>query len=210
MIVKKKFPVNLPLRVQLPENFLAKPVNYLSQLRVKKSTYPLLLLVIVEFVYGFFVQSCGFQLNRNKIHLPRNANSIYIGQIENNSFIPQLNLQLRDLLTEKFAQSSIPVATQNTADLAVSIQINSMNSIRNEYSLSNDGQAYEFLFSVKGKMTVLDNINQSNYLNQILISASHSIKKQNQDLTSAEIEESRYKTLQNLTQIIIEKLTQSF
>ncbi|MBU3914827.1 hypothetical protein KKA14_04770 [bacterium] len=149
-------------------------------------------------------------MNRNKIHLPRNANSIYIGQIENNSFIPQLNLQLRDLLTEKFAQSSIPVATQNTADLAVSIQINSMNSIRNEYSLSNDGQAYEFLFSVKGKMTVLDNINQSNYLNQILISASHSIKKQNQDLTSAEIEESRYKTLQNLTQIIIEKLTQSF
>ncbi len=211
MIFKKKIPVNLPSKAQSTDTFFIKPAKYLPHLRVKKSTTLLFLLLLPGFFCSFFIQSCGFQLNRNRIHLPRNANSIHINQIENNSFIPQLNLQLRDLLTEKFSQNSITITTQNKADLAVSIQISSMTSVRNEYSLNSDGiQNYEFLFSVKGKMTVLDNITQSNYLNQTPISASYSIKKQDQDLTSAEIEESRYETLQNLTQIVVEKLTQSF
>ena len=211
MIVKKKVPVNLPLKAQSPDNFLMKPANYLLHIRHKKNRSLLTFLLFTGFVCVFFIQSCGFQLNRNKIHLPRNATSIHIGKIENNSFIPHLNLQLRDLLAEKFAQNSIIMTTQNRADLAVSIQINSMTRVRNEFSLNSDGiQSYEFLFSVKGKMTVLDNITQSSYLKRTPISASYSIKKQDQDLTSAEIEESRYKTLQNLTQIVVEKLTKDF
>ena len=153
---------------------------------------------------------CGFQLNRNKILLPDNARSISITKIKNNSYVPRLNIQLRDLLDEKLAQNSIMVTTGQSADLALSFTIDSIGSTRRDYSLTDETQSYEFLFSVRGKLTVKNNVKQSVFLNNLPITGSYSLIAETQDLTQSESEEGRYKAVTDLSNKIITKLTQNF
>ncbi len=158
----------------------------------------------------FLTVGCGFQLNRNRIQLPYNARSISIDKIDNKSFIPRLDLNLRDLLTEKFAENSITLTTSNAADLILSFQIDALTMTKDDYSKDDDSQTYEFTFSGKGKLTVLNNNNRMFFLNNEVVSTSYSIKTTKEDLSSLEIESGRYETLVNLSNLVVTKLTQNF
>ncbi len=170
---------------------------------------PVNALLLTMSIVIFLLAGCGFQLNRNRVQLPDNARSLSIGKIENHCYVPRLNLHLRDLLTERFARNSVALASAQNADLVLSFQINTASFSQNEYSLS-DSQSWEFLFSVGGNLTVLNNSKQSKYLNQIPLVGTYSIKTEESDLTREKIEEGRYKALTNLSDIIVSRLTQNF
>lgn len=169
-----------------------------------------LLLMILFFSLG--LSNCGFQLNRNQIQLPENAKSISIDQIENQSFIPRLDLELKDVLVDLFARNSVDITNLNTADLSLSFQIKATSITKSEYALDNasNTQSYQFDFLISGVLNVMNHSKQSKYIDNITINGSHSIKTQSQDLTQTEIEEGRYKTLTNLGKKITTKLTQNF
>ena len=164
---------------------------------------PLLLILLI-------VSGCGFQLNRNRIRLPDNSRSVSIDKISNNSYVPRLNIFLRDLLDEKFAQNSILITSAQSADLDLAFIIDSIVVTRSDYSLVADTQSYEFLFNIQGKLTVSNQVKQSVVINNLLVNGSYSLKTETKDLTSAELEEGRFKAIIDLTDKIIAKLTQNF
>ncbi|MCP4750565.1 MAG: hypothetical protein GY866_06710 [Proteobacteria bacterium] len=144
--------------------------------------------------------------------MPENARSISIGKIENRSFVPRLDIFLRDLLSDRFAQNSIILNSPNVADLVLSFQINSTEFSRNDYSIDSDNgrQSFEFRFSVTGELTVLNVNRHSKYLNRLPTTGSYSLKTEDQDLTQAEIDQGRFKALEDLSRHIVSKLTLDF
>ena len=165
--------------------------------------FPIILILLV-------ISGCGFQLNRNRILLPDNARSISLNKIINNSYIPGSNIHLRDLLEEKFGQNSIVVTSVQSADLDLTFTIESIQMVRSDYSLTGGTQSYEFLFSVRGRLTVTNRIKQSVFINRQQITGSYSLKVETQDLTQSISEEGRYKAMVDLSNKIVSKLTQSF
>ena len=165
--------------------------------------FPLITILLV-------VTGCGFQLNRNRIRLPENARSISIDKIVNNSYVPRLNVYLRDLLDGKFVQNSIVVTSAQSADLDLKFNIESMNVTRSDYSLVDNTQTYAYLFSIQGRLTVSHNLKQSTLINNLLVIGSYSLKTEAQDLTSTESDEGRYKAVVDLSDKITAKLTQNF
>ena len=170
------------------------------------SVNALLPLIIILLV----LTGCGFQLNRNRIRLPENAQSISIDKIVNRSYVPRLNVYLRDLLDEKFAQNSILVTSAQSADLDLAFNIESIVVNRSDYSLVNNTQSYEYLFNVQGRLTISNNLKQSALINNLLVIGTYSLKTESQDLTSTESDEGRYKAVVDLSNKITAKLTQNF
>lgn len=161
-------------------------------------------------IFALFLAGCGFQLNRHRVQLPENARSISIDKIENSSYVPLLNIYLRDLLTERLVQNSVKLASSLAADLSLSFVINSTASSRNEYALTSDTQSFEFLFSVTGTLTISNNIKNTFFIKPQSLTGSYAIKSEKVDLNQTEIEEGRFKALMNLRDKIIAKFTQNF
>jgi outer membrane lipopolysaccharide assembly protein LptE/RlpB len=162
------------------------------------------------FVFLFGVQSCGFQLNRNKIQLPNQARTISISKIDNRSFVARLDFKLKGLLVEKFNANSISVKSANQADLDLSFRINSFSMKRAEYALDETGQTYEFQFVVSGNLTIIDNRSNTVYLSDFALGSSHSVITKDLDLTTIEAEDGKEQVLNNLSQLIASKLTDNF
>jgi len=170
---------------------------------------PLLSLILF---FSIMLNSCGFQLNRNQIQLPENAKSMSIDKIENRSFVPRLDLDLKEVLVDLFARNSVDLTNSNRADLSLSFEIIVTSTTKSEYALdsTNNQQSYQFDFIISGILNVMNLSKQSMYIENTTISGSYSIKTQSEDLTQTEIEEGRQKALADLGKKISTKLTQSF
>jgi outer membrane lipopolysaccharide assembly protein LptE/RlpB len=170
---------------------------------------PIRLLLLIT---AFYLSSCGFQLNRNQFQLAANAESIALDRIDNLTYTPQLNLYLRQMLTDRFSQYGIPVKTLQTADLSLAFKITAADYVRQEYTYGEDGlDSYDFVFTVSGRMTVYNRNTQARLFDPPpLIEGRYSIKTVSQDLTQAEIEEGRRQALANLSDGMLAKLTQRF
>jgi outer membrane lipopolysaccharide assembly protein LptE/RlpB len=162
------------------------------------------------FFLFFAVYGCGFQLNRNRLQLPDQAESLAVSQIANRSYVPRLDLQLRDLLIEKFNRDSVTITSATRADLVLSFTITSMSTSKSEYSLDDLVETYDFKFSARGTMTVYDNRNESYLINAKSLGGDYSIKTESTDLTAAEIEEGREEALDNLSDQITQNMNDDF
>ncbi len=158
----------------------------------------------------FVVSACGFQLNRNNLQLLSKAQSISISTIENNSFVPRLDIRLRALLIEKFNSNLVPIKPVNQADLVLNLVINTYELKQDEYALDETGQTYEFKFSVTGELSVFDNRTERYFLRQEALTSSYSVTTQSADLTSSEVNEAREDLLKALSETIAGKLTDDF
>ncbi len=168
-------------------------------------------------VFSFWVllfilelSGCGFQLNRNRLQLPNGATSIYFYQIVNRSYIPRLDLDLKDKLIGKFTQNSIDVRLTDEADMILSFTLESLTTTKSEYSLDDSEQTYEYAFKVQGRLSVFDNRTQSYYLNNVSVGSSYSITTEDTDLSSIDEEDGRSQVLDKLGNVIAKKLTDSF
>lgn len=157
-----------------------------------------------------FIQGCGFQLNRNKIQLPDLADSIAIAKIENKSYVPRLDIKLKSYLIDRFNANSITVSGVGEADLALSFSIQSMSLSRDEYSLDDSGQNYEFKFVISGVLNVFDNRTNTFFKKDQAMTKSYSVITAESDLTTTEIEEGREKLLKDLSVSIAAELTDTF
>lgn len=156
------------------------------------------------------IQSCGFQLNRNRMQLPDGADSIAIERIENRSYIPRLDIRLKSQLIERFNASSIPIRLSNQADLVLTFVIKSFQRQRENYALDDTEQTYEYKFTATGELTVFDNRSNRFYLQSSPLNQSYSYITSATDLTSSEIDEGREELLDALSQAIAAKLTDRF
>jgi len=164
-----------------------------------------LLLGLVLFLCG-----CGFTLNRNRITLPENATSISLQRIENSSFTPGLDFQLKELLIDRFATRGVRIQTNQTADLSLSFQINSATYSRRDYSLDSGSSSYEFIFTVTGKLTVINNASQTTLFSNQGLSGRYSLKSEATDLSQSEITDGRQDALENLSDQILKRVAQDF
>ncbi len=162
------------------------------------------------FVLVGVISGCGFQLNRNKLQLPNQAQSISIAKIENKSFVPRLDIRLKALLIEKLSTNLIALKSVSQSDLVLNFVLSTFSSSQSEYSLDETGQTYEFQFNASGELTVFDNRTDKFILNRELIKSSYSVITQAADLSSTEVEEAREEVLNSLSQVIAEKLTDNF
>lgn len=154
--------------------------------------------------------ACGFQLNRNRLQLPNGATSIHLYKIANNSYIPRLDFDLKDKLIEKLIQNSIDIRLTEEADMILSFTLESLTTKKSEYSLDDSAQTYEYLFNVRGRLSVFDNRTQLFYLNNFSVGSSYSIKTEDTDLSSFDEEDGRSRVLDSLSDVIANKLTDSF
>lgn len=166
-------------------------------------TAPLFFLIILA--YG-----CGFQLNRNRIQLPDQATSLAISKIINHSYVPQLDLKLRELLFERFNRDSVKLSSAAGADLVLTISINSLSMSKSEYSLDDSVKTYDYNFSAKGTMSVYDNRNETYLISNKSLSGSYSIKTEATDLSASEIDEGREEALNSLGNQIAQNLNDDF
>jgi len=158
----------------------------------------------------FFLSHCGFRLNRNQITLPENARSIALQHIENKSFTPRLDLQLKEILTERFSRNAVKIQSVQIADLSLSFRIDAAGVTRSDYALDKTTQSYEFLFTVAGSLTVVSTNNKKDLIKNQTLTGIYSFKTASTDLTQTEISDGRLQALQNLGDQIIEKLTRNF
>ncbi len=159
----------------------------------------------------FLMQTgCGFQLNRNRIQLIEQANSIAVSKISNKSYVPRLDLRLRDLLIERFNLDSVTIAPLAKADLVLTFTIDSMTRSKSDYSLDDSEKTYDFTFSVKGSLNVYDNRSESFLINGKSLGGSYSVKTTSTDLSASEIDEGREEALDGLSNTIAQNLNDSF
>ena len=156
------------------------------------------------------VTSCGFQLNRNKLQLLNQAQSISISEIVNKSFVPRLDINLKALLIETFNSNLVSIKPINQADLVLNLVINTYELKQSEYSLDETGQTYEFQFSLNGELSVFDNRTERYILRQEALKGSYSVTTQSADLSSSEVEEAREDLLEALSETIASKLGDDF
>lgn len=166
----------------------------------------LTILVVLAFLYT----GCGFKLNRNRITLPADARSISLQQIDNKSFTPGLDILLKEQLLDRFSRNAIKLLPPKNADLLLRFQITTTQHFRHDYALDNATKSYEFVFSVSGRLTVIDNRDQTNLFQRIQISGNYSFKTENPDLSQTEISDGRIKVLETLADKIVNKLSQNF
>lgn len=105
-------------------------------------------------ISSIFISSCGFQLNRNQVRLMDQARSISITQVENKTFIPKLDIQLKSALLETLSKRSIPIQGGENGDLLVGVAIDHFEPSRIKYSLVDGVQTYSHTFSLQGDMEV--------------------------------------------------------
>lgn len=158
----------------------------------------------------FFCSGCGFQLNRHQFTLLENAHSVAIAKIDNRSFVPQIDVALRDQLVFQLSQRGVPPTTLQQADLILSIFIDTASYSRSEYALDGTQQIYEFRFITKGKLSVIKRKTGAEVLVNSTIGGVFSLKTPQTDLTSLEIEQGRQKSIEALSTEILSKLTSDF
>ncbi len=198
-------------------------------------------LLVIFCVISVFNMGCGFQLKRNRIQLLNDASSVSIAGISNSSFTPGLAIALKNALTQELRQKSIAIISPQRSDLVLYFDIQSFRITKSQYSLNTDTntQNYEFKFTIKGAMTVLDNrykqsdeilrqspnkahteiINQPNTprgskryqtINDRQVEGSYSLKTSNEDLSQSETSKGKSKTINALKDRITDILSLTF
>lgn len=157
-----------------------------------------------------WLTACGFQLNRNQPKLLNNAGSLSLESIENRSFEPRLDFELRAFLEDTLAEHSIRQVTSSAADLLVSVEITSYSVTKSDYALDDTQRIYEFRFTLRGYLTAYTQRDRKYLLQNATVTASSSIKSQLPDLTSALREEGKPEVLEAFSNAIFTKLTQAF
>lgn len=157
-----------------------------------------------------WLTACGFQLNRNQPKLLNSAGSLSLESIENKSFEPRLDLDLRAFLDDILAEHSIRQVTSSAADLLVSVDIVSYSVTKSDYALDDTQLIYEFRFTARGHLTAYTQRDRQYLLRNSPIAASSSIKSQLPDLTSALREEGKSEVLEAFSNAVFTRLTQEF
>lgn len=172
---------------------------------IKSSSFIFLSLIAV-----FFLNGCGFQLNRNTLKLVEGAETLSIEEVINNTFVPGIDLKLKEYLLTQLNLNSIAVVASENADISLSFFIDSQQTNRSDYSLDDNDQIYVFQFSIKGKLSLFDNWKQGFILKEKQISETYSLRTENADLSAAELEEGRDKMIEKLANRIITNLSDQF
>ena len=169
--------------------------------------YPVKQIFIV--FLAFFLTACGFQINRNRIVLPYNAQSLSLNQIENKSFIPRLDIHLRNDLTLELSDNGINQVSPAQADLLMNVEVLSSKHDRSTYSL-NDQQIYKFTFKTEGVLTVEDQRNDKRFIENQSLIGEYQFESKNSDLSQKETTDGRRKSIEDLAQKIANQLTRNF
>ncbi|MCP4295172.1 MAG: hypothetical protein GY786_06160 [Proteobacteria bacterium] len=157
-----------------------------------------------------FLNGCGFQLNRNQIKLPDNAESLQISRVQNKSFRPGLDLKLEQYLSSQLATKGIMQTASSLADLTLDFTVINTSSSKVEHSLQSGSQTYLFSFRISGTLNLKDNRENSFIHKNLKFQSSYSVETSSTDLTEVEIDSGYQKSLEDLGSKVIKQLTQIF
>lgn len=173
-------------------------------MRAVKPVLPVMIIAAV------FLTGCGFQLNRNRVTLPDNARSISLQNIENKSYTAGLDLLLKEQLIDRFSRNAVNIKAVQTADLSLQFQITNSRYSRSDYALDSSVKTYVFVFTISGRLSVVNNIKNSTLFKNQSLSGTYSLKTESTDLTQTEISDGRLEALGNLAEKIVTKISQDF
>ncbi|MDT8445552.1 MAG: LPS assembly lipoprotein LptE [bacterium] len=152
---------------------------------------------------------CGFQLNRNQVGLPAGARHISLAEVSNQTFIPRLDIDLKQRLAGLFSRASVPVKSVQAADLAFKVVI--VNSTQSREDLAEfNGQTYRFVVIHTALLSVTDNRTGKMLFDKAPVDGRFDFETQSTQLTTDQTLEARRKALDQLAQGLANKLTQNF
>lgn len=170
-----------------------------------------------------FFSACGFQLNRNQAQLIDGAKSISVTSVENNSFIPSLDIALKSKLLQKLSAKSIPIKSGTRGDFLIEISINNITSSRSKYSLVDGVQTYLHTFTATGALKISQNPKWAALQNRPLskkkqktypvtkpLTATYGVKSTDEDLSQTDIDDYRGDVLEALCSSVISQLSVTF
>jgi len=170
----------------------------------------LLTFICFYFALSFLSAGCGFQLNRNQAQLPKQATNLNLNKIENSSFRPGIDLELRQHLYQKFANAGIGIFNSPLADLSLEFQIQKAGNSKEEFSLQEGVQSYRYHFLVQGVLLVVDQRDQITLINRQVLQAKYTLETAETDLEVTEVEAGFRQATYKLGDKILEVLTQDF
>ena len=156
---------------------------------------------------ALFLGSCGFQLNRNQLSLPNQAQNIKLERVKNQSYRPAADLALTLKLREALASAGIPV--KNRGDLTFSVIITSYSTNRSELEIGSN-KTYVYLFTYSANLSLKDNRDQSVIFTNESVSGQYRIETTDDVLTETQKDQGADKAMAIFTKNILLKITQNF
>jgi len=172
------------------------------------------ILVNRRFYKGLFflglmwISGCGFQLNRNQVSLPNNAQSMALS-ISNSTYTAGLNLELSRELSRVLSANNIKVSPGSTADLLLHIDLTGSNYTREDLSIQNN-QSYRFHFSQNAVLHLKDQRDNKWIYQSIPLIGSYDFQTTATELGTEDLRDSGTKALSDLAQKISTQLSQNF
>lgn len=155
------------------------------------------------------VGGCGFELNRNQLGLPAGARSLALLEVDNQTFVSGLGLQVQQELSGLFTRAGVPLKQPKRADLALKVEITSSQRHREDLS-EFDVTSYRFVFIHSAKITLIDNRTEQTLFDGAPLDGRFDLETNATELSNTEIREGQRFALEQLAEKIAQKLTQNF